>query len=120
MLFIWMIFFQSANTRYLLLLMSVICAKGNEAVTNSGYTNVYLTINGPLKMLPRHFRHFHCSNFKMTFDKNFFKKSYHFLTSSKFLLSENFIFWQPLVVKRLPKIPKICKKEFCLLSICKL
>ena len=31
-------------------------------------------INGPLKMLPRHFRHFHCSNFKMTCDKNFIEK----------------------------------------------
>ena len=34
-------------------------------------------------MLPRHFRYFHCSNFKMTFEKYFMKM---FLTSSQFLL----------------------------------
>ena len=82
----WLLFFNLSNIRYLLLLMSVIYAKGNEAVTNSGQTDVCLAIDGSLKILPRHFRHFHCSNFRMTFDKNFVKKSYHFLTSSKFLL----------------------------------
>ena len=73
--------FLFANIRYLRISMSVICAKGNKAVTYSGHTNVYFTINGPLKMLPRHFRYFHCSNFKMTFDK----------TISS--MSQNFAFW---------------------------
>ena len=43
-------------------------------------------INNSLKMLARHFPYFHCSNFKMTFVKNFIKNSFPFLTSSKFLL----------------------------------
>ena len=55
--------------------MCVVCAKGIEAVTNSGYTNACLTINGPQKMLPCHFRYFHCSNLKMTFDENCKKKA---------------------------------------------
>ena len=65
-----------------------------------------LTINDPLKILPCHFRYFHCSNFKMIFDQKFMKKSYHFLTSSKFLVcSRNFMFWQPLAVKWIQKMP---------------
>ena len=48
--------------------------KANEAVTNSGYTNICFTINGPLKMLPLHFRYCHFFKCKMTFDKNFMKK----------------------------------------------
>ena len=84
--FIWPIFFNSANIKYLLSLMCVICSNGNEVVANSGYTNVCFSINSLLKMLPRHFLYFHCSNLIMTFDKDFMKKSYHFLTSSRFLL----------------------------------
>ena len=59
---------------FLLLLMGVTDAKVKEAMVNSGYTNVYLTINGPLKTLSRHFWYFYCSIFKMTFVKNFMKK----------------------------------------------
>ena len=84
--FIWPIFFNTANTRYLLLLMCIICANVNKVVANSGYTNICFMINIPLKMLTRRFPYFHCSNFKMTFVKNFIKESFLFLTSSKFLL----------------------------------
>ena len=121
--FIWLIFFNSGCTRYLFLLMCVICAKGKEAVANSGYTNFCFMINDPLKMLPFHFRYFQCSNFKITFDKNIYEKSYHCLTSSKFLLlSLKILFsgnrWQKIVVPWM--ITKICKKIFCLLSMSKL
>ena len=34
--------------------MSVICTKGNKAMTNSGCTNIYFTLNGPQKMAPPH------------------------------------------------------------------
>ena len=84
--FICPIFFNTANTRYLLLLMCIICANVNKVVANSGYTNICFMINIPLKMLTRRFPYFHCSNFKMTFVKNFIKESFLFLTSSKFLL----------------------------------
>ena len=51
----------------------------------------HFMINGPLKMPPS--RYFHCSNFKMTFDKTFMKKSCHFLTPSKsavkWIITEN-------------------------------
>ena len=80
--------------------MSVICAKGNEAVTNSVYTKVCPTINNPLKMLPRHFRYFHRSDFKMTFDKNFMKEKLPFFNFFEIPnMSQNFAFWQPLAVK---------------------
>ena len=70
-------FFNLANVRYLFLLMSVICLKGNEAVTISDYTTVWFTINSPLKMLPRHFRYFHSLHKKMKFSiKGFFGKCY--------------------------------------------
>ena len=45
-----------------------------------------ITINGPLKMLLRHFGYFHCSSVKMTFNENIMKKNCHFFTSSKFLV----------------------------------
>lgn len=48
------IFFNSASTSYLFLLIGVF-AKGNEAVSNLGYASVCFTMNGPLKMLPRGF-----------------------------------------------------------------
>ena len=98
--------------------MSVIYAKGNEEVTNSDHTNVCFTINGSLKILPRHF---HCSNFKMTFDKNLMKKSYHFLTSSKFYYVAKFCVSSSMITKNtLWIIPKICGKKICLLSTCEL
>ena len=75
MRFIWPILFNFANTRYLFLLVCVICAKSNEAVENSGYANVCFTINSLLKMLPLHFQYFYCSNFKMIFGKNFMRKA---------------------------------------------
>ena len=59
-------------------LMCIIYAKCSEAVANSGYANVCSTINNPLKMLPRHFRYFHCSNFQITFDKKSFVKKLPF------------------------------------------
>ena len=78
----------------------MICAKGDEAVTNSGYRNVYFTINGPLKMLPRHFWYFHCSNFKMTFDQKKIEKKQPFFNFFQVsTMSQNFAFWQPLAVK---------------------
>ena len=43
--------------------MYVIDAKSNEVMAKPGYTNVFFTINGALKMPPRQFRYFHCSNF---------------------------------------------------------
>ena len=81
--FIWPILFNFANTRYLFLLVRIICARSNEGVANAGCTNVCFMINGWLRTLPRHFRYFHCSNCKMTFDKILMKKL-PFLTSSKF------------------------------------
>ena len=45
--------------------MCVICAKHTKALANSGYLNLYITKNGRLKMLARHFRYFHCSNFSI-------------------------------------------------------
>ena len=51
-----------------------------------------LTINSPLKMLPCHFRYFHCSNFKMTFDKFFLKSSCHFYFFQISTMSQNFSF----------------------------
>ena len=78
---------------------------GNESKTNSGYTNVCFTINGQLKMLPCHFRYFHCSNFKMTFEKHFMKM---FLTSSKFLLYRK--------VLHSDNSQSLQKKFFCLLN----
>ena len=68
--FIWPIFFSSAYIICLFLIILVICVKYNEAVTNSCYKNVCITINDPLKFLLHHFLYFYCSNFKMTFDKN--------------------------------------------------
>ena len=84
--------------------MSVICAKGNRTVTSSGYTNVCFTIISPLKMPPYHFCYFHCSNFKISFDKNFEKKlsSFNFFQIST--ISQNFAFWHLLAAKWLPKI----------------
>ena len=84
--FIWPILCNSANTRFLFLLMCVICAKGNEVVANSCYTNICFTINVPLRMLPRHFWYFHCFNFKFDFRQKIYAKNCHFLTSSKFRL----------------------------------
>ena len=63
--------------RVFVFIMSVIYAKCNKTVVSSGYADVCYMINGPLKMVPRHFCYFHCSNdnFNMTFDrKNFVKK----------------------------------------------
>ena len=48
------IFFNSASTSYLFLLIGVF-AKGSEAVSNLGYASVCFTMNGPLKMLPHGF-----------------------------------------------------------------
>ena len=59
--------------------------KGNKTLAYSGYAKICFTINGPLKMLPCHFRYFHCSNFIMTFEKRLLKNC-HFLTYYKFLI----------------------------------
>ena len=83
--FIWLTFCNFTKITYLLLLMSVECTIVNKAVANSGCMNVCCTLNFPLKMLPPHFRYFHCFIFKMNFDKNLMKKL-PFLTSFKFRL----------------------------------
>ena len=72
--FIWLIFFNFQNITYLFLSMSVICARGNKAVINSGCTYVCFTLNGPLKMFLSRFRCVHRFNFKINFDKKFMKK----------------------------------------------
>ena len=97
--------------------MSVICAKGYEELANSGYPNICFTINSLLKILPRHFRYFHCYNFKMTFDKDFLKKSRHFLTSSKFLLCHKLLRSGDrgrlmITGNTFQTIPEVCKKLF--------
>ena len=76
--FSWVIFFNSANIRYLFLLMPVISAKVHKAVTNPGCTKVCFMLNGLLKIQTSHFRYFHCSNFKITFEGSFIEKSCHF------------------------------------------
>ena len=103
--FIWQIFFNSANTRYLSSLMCVICAKDKEVVANSGYTNICFTINGFLKIVPSHFRHFHCFNFKMTFDKHFMKKLPFFNFIQISTMPQNYAFWEHLAIKWIPKMP---------------
>ena len=98
--FFLLIFFKSTYIRYLLLLMSVTCAKGNEAVTNQACTIFYFTKNGQLKILPRHCRYFHCSNFKMTFDKNFFEKKLPFFNFFQIsTMTQSIAFSQSLAVK---------------------
>ena len=62
-----------------------------EMKSNCFTINIYFMINGPLKMLPRHFLYFYCFSFKMTFDKKFMKKSCHFLKSDSHL-PKNFLF----------------------------
>ena len=74
-----------------------------------------------LKMLPHHFRYFYCSNFKMTFDKNFLK-SYHFLTSSKRLICRKLLRfgnrWHLMVTeKTLRIVPKISPKKIFLVYV---
>ena len=71
------------NTRFLFLLMCVLCTKGNEVVAS--YTlqiQVTRTLaawkNGQLKMLPDHF---HYSNIKMIFFKISMKKTTIFKTN---------------------------------------
>ena len=73
--FIWPKFFNSANSTYLFLLICIIRPRGNKARAKSGYTIICFTINGPLKMLPRNFWYFHCSDFKMTLHENLMKKA---------------------------------------------
>ena len=53
----------------------------------------------PIKMLLHHFRYFHCSNFKMTFDENFMKKAAIFNFFQISTMSQNFTLWQHLAVK---------------------
>ena len=94
------IFFNSANTRYLLLLMCVIYSKGNEAMVNSGYASVCFMINYSLKMWPCCFLYFHYSNFIMPFERKMFEKKLPFFNFFQiFTMLENFTFWQPLAVK---------------------
>ena len=68
----------------MLLLMSVICAKGNEVVKNTGYTNVY--DKRPAENCTSSV--FSLFQYKMTFDKDFLKKGYHFLTSTNFFFCQ--------------------------------
>ena len=88
-LFGWYFSTLQTSFTYLFLFMCVICAKCNEAVANSGYTNICFMTNSPLKRVLHHFRYFYSSTFKITFDRDFMKKSCHFL------ISKNFLFWQP-------------------------
>ena len=98
--------FKSPNIKYLLLLMSVTCANGNNAVTNYVYTIVHFTKNGLLKMLHRHFWYFNCSNFKTTFEKKNFEKKLSFFNFFQIpTMAQNFVFCQSLAVKWLPRKP---------------
>ena len=113
--FIWPIFFNFANTKYLFLLICVIYAKGNEALVNSDYARVCFTISNLLRMLPRCFLCFHCSNFKIFFDRKIFEKKLLF-----FYLLPNFYFLAKYYVlvtvgskmAILQEITKIYKKTF--------
>ena len=110
---------KSANIRCLLLWYAQYAPK----TTKQWQIQVTLTFNTSLKMLFCHFRHFHCSNFKMTFDKNYFKKSYHFLHPSKFLLCCKILIsrnrWQVNDYRKYPlNNSQNLHTQNCLLSIC--
>ena len=74
-------------------------------------------------MLPPHFRYFHCFNFKVTFDKNFLKKYYHFLTPIKFLLCRKILRsgnrWQLNYYRKYPlnNSQNVQKKFVCLVCV---
>ena len=68
-------FFNSANKTYLRFINLGNMRERQRSSNKSGHTNVYITINGQLKMLPCHFCSFQFSNFKRSFDKNFMKRA---------------------------------------------
>ena len=81
--------FNSENTRYLFLLVCVICPKSNEVVENSSYANSSLLYGKrPAKNASSPF-----SVFSLTFDKKIMKKAtiFNFLQISTML--QNFTFW---------------------------
>ena len=72
--FIWLVFSNFTNIRYLFLSISAIYAKDNKALENWGYSKVYLAINDPLNMQLWNLRYFHFSSINMTFVKHFMEK----------------------------------------------
>ena len=96
------------------------CAKSNKAEWEIRVTQkLCFTINSSLKILPCHFRYFHCSSFKMTFEKNLSKRL-PFWTFSKFLICGKILHsanrLQLNVYGNTPWIiPEICQK-CCFLS----
>ena len=98
MRFNWVVFCNSINVRYSLLIFCVIYAKGSKARINPGYVNVFFTICRSLKMLFSHFQKFDFSNIKLTFATSFMKKNTTFMTDKKVLLLVKTLpcgdFWQ--------------------------
>ena len=72
--FIWLVFSNFTNIRYLFLSISAIYAKDNKALENWGYSKVYLAINDPLNRQLWNLRYFHFSSINMTFFKHFMEK----------------------------------------------
>ena len=85
--------------------------------------NGLLYDNVPLKIPPCHFRYFHCPSFKTTFEKDFIRKTYPFLVSSRFIyVAENYVLVTVgSTIALLWIATKICEEShFCLFSLSKL
>ena len=111
-------FFNSTNTRVFFIEMCAIDAKVNEALPNSGYTNVYFTTSDPPKMLLSIFGIYIVPTFSnMFFVKYFMKNTTNFSNQFSNFLENFYYFYGPLQKWPFSLREKCLNTEFFLVRI---